>query len=416
MAKLTIVNKVLPVCKRYRFSSSVGGGIYVYKDENGVTKTIYVTSTVEVNLTVSEVVRQRDVFVEILGSCDCKTFVYRKYGNVNGKIKYLDCEGVERTVTTSLYRPMEVGASLEDYFCGREIVSFEYKESSFARPVHPSVYDENGCNIPVLEDGEDPIIVDSVNTDIMFSDHKGTRMEVTQGATGTGVFVNTIDETVQGRWFVDNIELNSELGDRNRALIPTDKFGTKNITFRVGDKVSNVLVLVVERDPFSSIGGGGGGCPTLEETLLVNDKGDTALVKDIVVGSTIYTKNDKTNEWEYSKVESFEDSLQPVYRYVFDNGVEVEVSESHAFKSDYSETAYLKYDNILKFGANIVDVNGDIRKVVSREFVGEKMVRSYEIVPSHTYVVKGLLSHNVHRIITDSSRFLDKEVFLDDRR
>lgn len=304
--------------------------------------------------------------------------------------------------TPMIYNIHEVEHGLNEYK-GK----FEYNDGTILysnKLVYQYAVEDGGI---IVVEPETP-----VNTEIMFVGHLENRLVIEPNKfEDSFVLVATVDERVNGRWFINDVEFRPELGDRNLSQIPVNTSGTKNITFRVGNKISNTLELVVNRGVFTGSSGGGGGCPTLEETLLISENGETALVKDIVVGSTIYTKNDKTNKWEYATVETFKDTLQPVYRYVLDNGVEVEVSDSHAFKTDHSDISYHTYDTMQKLGSKILDANGEVREIVSREFVGEKMVRSYEIVPSHTYIVKGLLSHNVRKIDNDRIPDMIKEMY-----
>lgn len=94
----------------------------------------------------------------------CKTFIYQRYSNVDGTIKYLDCDGVERQVSTSRFKPAAVGVHTHAYFCGKEIISFDYTTRLGEHPIEPRVYDENGCNIP-NEDKDDTIVVGPQDVD-----------------------------------------------------------------------------------------------------------------------------------------------------------------------------------------------------------------------------------------------------------
>lgn len=91
----------------------------------------------------------------------CKTYEYRKYSNVDGTITYVDCDGLQRSVTTSSNAPMALNESLVGYFCAKEILSFNYRQELGSRPVQPRIIDENGCNIP-SDDGGDDVTVTPV--------------------------------------------------------------------------------------------------------------------------------------------------------------------------------------------------------------------------------------------------------------
>lgn len=163
-----------------------------------------------------------------------------------------------------------------------------------------------------------------------------------------------------------------------------------NVEIVLGDtKVKHSFDTIVYREV---LGGISGGCPTLDMNISISPS-ETKLVGDLEVGDEVYTRHQSTEELGYYKVASYKDMLQPCYEYKFDNGTKLTVSESHSFKVNKPKT-YLGYEELTSRNLSILDFNDSPVSVVSREYVGEKTVRCFEIEDAHTYVVNGIASHN----------------------
>jgi hypothetical protein len=132
--------------------------------------------------------------------------------------------------------------------------------------------------------------------------------------------------------------------------------------------------------------GGGGGCPTPEMMIRVSDN-SYEKAGDLAIGDFIYTKPENSNEYGYYEVISNQLSKQPVYKYTFDDGTELEVSESHRFYISNLDS-YLRYDQI---GSDDL-IDG--RSIVNRVYLGEMDVVKFEIDIAHTYEVNGIMAHN----------------------
>lgn len=164
---------------------------------------------------------------------------------------------------------------------------------------------------------------------------------------------------------------------------------TLNMEIVLGDtKVRHVFDTMVYREVF----GDSGGCPTLDMNISVSPT-ETKPVGELKVGDMVYTRHQSTEEIGYYKVADYKDMLQPCYEYEFDNGVKLTVSESHSFKVNKPKT-YLGYEELTSRNLSILDFSDSPVSVVSREYVGEKTVRCFEIEDAHTYVVNGIASHN----------------------
>ena len=135
--------------------------------------------------------------------------------------------------------------------------------------------------------------------------------------------------------------------------------------------------------------GGGGGCPTPEMRILLAD-GNSIKAGDIKVGTKLCTVHEKTGEWGHYKVSYAGRMIQPILS-VKIGGTSVKVSESHKFLTE--NNGYVTISD-LNIGSVIRTVNG-LSKLESKNRIGEGEVVKIEVEEAHTYVMEGIISHNI---------------------
>jgi hypothetical protein len=134
---------------------------------------------------------------------------------------------------------------------------------------------------------------------------------------------------------------------------------------------------------------GGGGCPTPEMRILLAD-GRNIKAGDITVGTKITTVHEKTGEWGQYRVSYAGRMIQPILS-VKIGGTSVKVSDSHKFLTE--NNGYVTISD-LKIGSVIRTVTG-LAKLESKNRIGEGEVVKIEVEEAHTYVMEGIISHNI---------------------
>lgn len=140
---------------------------------------------------------------------------------------------------------------------------------------------------------------------------------------------------------------------------------------------------------FGRTNNGGGGCPTPDMRILTSD-GDYIKAGDIKVGTSVHTVHEKTGEFGDYRVSYVGRMVQPILRVSID-GKSITVSDSHKFLTENGE--YVTISNITE-GTLIKTING-LAKLESKQRIGEGEVIKIEVENAHTYVLEGVISHNI---------------------
>lgn len=137
---------------------------------------------------------------------------------------------------------------------------------------------------------------------------------------------------------------------------------------------------------------GGGGCPTPDMKILL---GDDRWVNagDLKVGDYIFTVHENTGKWDTYRVSYFEIVNQPILS-ISVAGKIIKVSESHKFLVE--DGRYVTVSDI-QIGDRIQTVDG-LAILEYKERIGEGPVVKIEVEEAHTYVVEGLISHNIKAV------------------
>lgn len=141
------------------------------------------------------------------------------------------------------------------------------------------------------------------------------------------------------------------------------------------------------------IGGGGSGfnpyCPTPDMLIyLGDDKWISA--GELVEGDTVYTVHEHTGQWGYYKVSHVSRAVQSVVSAII-GGKEIKVSESHRFLT--SDEKYVSLSE-LNPGDKLKTIDG-LAPLESKTFIGDQEVVKIEVENAHTYVLEGVISHNI---------------------
>ena len=140
-------------------------------------------------------------------------------------------------------------------------------------------------------------------------------------------------------------------------------------------------------EPFDPIPGSS--CPTPDMLIFLGE--DRWIpAGEVEIGTEVYTMHEHTNEWGYYTVSHVERAIQPVISAVI-GGKEIRASESHRFLTtdgEYIALAELAEGSVLK------TVDGTVI-LESKEDIGNMEVVKIEVCNAHTYVLEGVLSHNI---------------------
>jgi len=147
-------------------------------------------------------------------------------------------------------------------------------------------------------------------------------------------------------------------------------------------------------DDGSFISSGGGSffnpfCPTPDMLIYLGD-GNWIAAGELNIGDIVYTLHEQTNQWDYYKVSSVDRATQPVISAII-GGKEIKVSEHHRFLTVDNEYVSI---NDLQIGSELRTIDGSV-KLESKTNIGETEVVKIEIENAHTYVLEGVISHNV---------------------
>jgi hypothetical protein len=131
----------------------------------------------------------------------------------------------------------------------------------------------------------------------------------------------------------------------------------------------------------------GGGCPTPDMLIMVD--GGWVKAEDLNIGDTVYTTHEITNEWGNYIIKDKRIEHQTVLLTVIGDTT-VKVSDSHKFLTENGTYTSISEINV---GDMVQTVDG-LKKLVSKDDIGEMEVVRFEIEDAHTYVVDGIISHN----------------------
>lgn len=132
-----------------------------------------------------------------------------------------------------------------------------------------------------------------------------------------------------------------------------------------------------------------GGCPTPDMKILTSD-GNYIKAGDLLVGTELYTVHEKTGEWGNYKVSYVGLMNQPILS-VNIGGINLKVSDSHKFLTENNR--YITISDI-EIGSFIKTVDG-LAKLESKQRIGDGEVVKIEVENAHTYVLEGIISHNI---------------------
>ena len=111
---------------------------------------------------------------------------------------------------------------------------------------------------------------------------------------------------------------------------------------------------------------------------------------EVEIGTEIYTMHEHTNKWGYYTVSHVGRAVQSVISAVI-GGKEIRASESHRFLTTDGE--YIAIAE-LREGTELKTLDGTAI-LESKKDLGDMEVVKIEVCDAHTYVLEGVLSHNI---------------------
>jgi hypothetical protein len=130
-------------------------------------------------------------------------------------------------------------------------------------------------------------------------------------------------------------------------------------------------------------------CPT-PDMLIYLGEDNWISAGNLRVNDEVYTIHEQTGQWGYYRVSSIERAVQTVISTIIGNKV-IKISEHHKFLTLDGEYTSI---NDLEIGSSLRTMEGSA-KLEAKTHIGDLEVVKIEIENAHTYVLEGVISHNV---------------------
>lgn len=131
-------------------------------------------------------------------------------------------------------------------------------------------------------------------------------------------------------------------------------------------------------------------CPT-PEMLIYMGENEWKPAGELVIGDLVYTQHQHTNEWGYYEVTFVKRAIEKNIISTFIGDKEIKVSDLHRFLTPSGEYLHIKD---LSVGDLVETLDGPM-EITSKKDLGSMEVVKIEVNDAHTYVLEGVISHNI---------------------
>lgn len=131
-------------------------------------------------------------------------------------------------------------------------------------------------------------------------------------------------------------------------------------------------------------------CPT-PEMLIYMGENEWKPAGELVIGDLVYTQHQHTNEWGYYEVTFVKRAIEKNIISTFIGDKEIKVSDLHRFLTPSGEYLHIKD---LSVGDLVETLDGPM-EITAKKDLGSMEVVKIEVNDAHTYVLEGVISHNV---------------------
>lgn len=131
-------------------------------------------------------------------------------------------------------------------------------------------------------------------------------------------------------------------------------------------------------------------CPT-PEMLIYMGENEWKPAGELVIGDLVYTQHQYTNEWGYYEVTFVKRAIEKNIISTFIGDKEIKVSDLHRFLTPSGEYLHIKD---LSVGDLVETLDGPM-EITSKKDLGSMEVVKIEVNDAHTYVLEGVISHNI---------------------
>lgn len=131
-------------------------------------------------------------------------------------------------------------------------------------------------------------------------------------------------------------------------------------------------------------------CPT-PEMLIYMGENEWKTAGELVIGDLVYTQHQHTNEWGYYEVTYVKRAIEKNIISTFIGDKEIKVSDLHRFLTPSGEYLHIKD---LSVGDLVETLDGPM-EITSKKDLGSMEVVKIEVNDAHTYVLEGVISHNI---------------------
>lgn len=138
---------------------------------------------------------------------------------------------------------------------------------------------------------------------------------------------------------------------------------------------------------------GGPACPTPEMLIYIGEN-EWKTAGELVIGDLVYTQHQHTNEWGYYEVTFVKRAIEKNIISTFIGDKEIKVSDLHRFLTPSGEYLHIKD---LSVGDLVETLDGPM-EITSKKDLGSMEVVKIEVNDAHTYVLEGVISHNIKEL------------------
>ena len=131
-------------------------------------------------------------------------------------------------------------------------------------------------------------------------------------------------------------------------------------------------------------------CPTPEMLIYIGEN-EWKPAGELVIGDLVYTQHQHTNEWGYYEVTFVKRAIEKNIISTFIGDKEIKVSDLHRFLTPSGEYLHIKD---LSVGDLVETLDGPM-EITSKKDLGSMEVIKIEVNDAHTYVLEGVISHNI---------------------
>lgn len=136
--------------------------------------------------------------------------------------------------------------------------------------------------------------------------------------------------------------------------------------------------------------GPGPSCPTPEMLIYIGEN-EWKTAGELVIGDLVYTQHQHTNEWGYYEVTFVKRAIEKNIISTFIGDKEIKVSDLHRFLTPSGEYLHIKDLSV----GDLVETLGGPMEIKSKKDLGSMEVVKIEVNDAHTYVLEGVISHNI---------------------